>query len=794
MNLRFLRVTLGVWRGGLAAAIWLIVLALTALGAAPMAENLPPTEPERVRIGVLAYRGAEETRRQWDAMAVYLTREVRGYWFQIVPLDFSAVDLAVGGQEVDFILTNPANYVQLEARYGATRLATLKTRLGDRTTRRFGAVIFTRAGSAIESLKDLRGKKFLAAAPNSFGGWWMAWRELAAQKIDVKHDLTLNFAGTQDQVVLDVRDGKADAGTVRTGLLEDMAAGGKIKLADFRLLNEQKEDPDFPYLYSTRLYPEWPMAALKRTPETLAEAVAVALLKMPADGPEAMASQTAGFTVPLDYTPVHELLRDLRLAPYQDYGRVTVAQAMMQHWHWAVGGGAVLLVLVFVLVHILRLDRNQRRMRRQLEKELQQRRKADEVLAEERNLLRTLIDNLPDFVYVKDTQSRFVITNRTLANFLGLPSPDVFIGKTDFDFFPPEYARSFFEDERVVLRTGQPQISREELAVDRHGQRHWLTSSKVPLYDQKGNVVGLVGVGRDITKRKHAEDLLREANEQLAHSRQELLETVEALRRSNEELKTAQLQLIQAEKMYSVGTLAAGVAHEVKNPLQTILVGMDYLATQLPETPDAQMVFGEIRHAVERADTITRGLLDFAATRQLNLQPHDLNQVIESALRLTRHQLTSAHIRLEMRLDPNLPPVRLDKQKIEQVFVNLFENAVHAMGDHGSLTIITRTMLLADGTPRDEGSRRSERLRQGDAVVIAEILDTGGGIPEENLARIFDPFFTTKPTGKGTGLGLAVARKILDLHGGSIEVRNCGPDEERGVRVTVMFKAQGRAQ
>ena len=282
------------------------------------------------------------------------------------------------------------------------------------------------------------------------------------------------------------------------------------------------------------------------------------------------------------------------------------------------------------------------------------------------------------------------------------------------------------------------------------------------------------------TERKRFEERLQTAHDELARSEQ-------ALRKSHEDLKSAQLQLIQAEKMESIGTLAAGVAHEVKNPLAIMLMGVTFLTKRLGSSDESVvMVLKEIRDAIERADSITRGLLDFSAARQLAVKPEDLNGLVEETLRLVRHELGQNRIVVEKNWGEKLPLVAVDKNQIQQVFVNIFINAVHAMADGGTLRVRTYTKQLTE-TSHFEGSRKADHFWVGDTAVMAEVEDTGGGIPEEYLARIYDPFFTTKPTGVGTGLGLPVSRKIIELHGGSIDIRNM---KSGGVRVTIMLKAQ----
>ena len=198
------------------------------------------------------------------------------------------------------------------------------------------------------------------------------------------------------------------------------------------------------------------------------------------------------------------------------------------------------------------------------------------------------------------------------------------------------------------------------------------------------------------------------------------------------------------------------------------------------------MVFSEMRDAIGRADKISRGLLDFSAAHQIDVRAEDLNRILEQTLLLLRHELNKQNIELVTNLEPNLPPVAIEKNQIQQVLVNVLVNAAQAMGSGGTLTVRTSRRRVQQ-SPHDEGSRTSNRLFPGETAVVTEIEDTGAGIPEGDLAKIFDPFFTTKPTGVGTGLGLPVSKKIIELHGGMIDISNRA---EGGVRVTIMLRAE----
>ncbi|HUJ11664.1 MAG TPA: ATP-binding protein [Verrucomicrobiae bacterium] len=256
---------------------------------------------------------------------------------------------------------------------------------------------------------------------------------------------------------------------------------------------------------------------------------------------------------------------------------------------------------------------------------------------------------------------------------------------------------------------------------------------------------------------------------------------IEDLKTQRDQLFTAQTSLMHADKMETVGRLAAGVAHEVKNPLTVISMGIEYLSTDFPSHGDQNVstVLTEMQNSVERADTIVRGLLDFSASSHWDVADEDLNSAIERSLKLVRHDLVKGHINISTDLADHLPQLKLNRTKMEQVFINLFINAVHAMPYGGTLSVRTYAQPSRNGSNAQEGTADT---------VVAEVADTGTGIPQEVLTKIFEPFFTTKPTGVGTGLGMCVVKNIVELHGGTITMAN---RPEGGAKATITFKVKG---
>ncbi|MBI1841738.1 MAG: PAS domain-containing protein [Verrucomicrobia bacterium] len=422
-----------------------------------------------------------------------------------------------------------------------------------------------------------------------------------------------------------------------------------------------------------------------------------------------------------------------------------------------------------------------------ISRDITQLKETEEALASERNLLRSLIDHLPDYIYAKDDQCRYTLDNEAHRRLLGVSRLEEILGKKVTDFFPARLAGQYDKDDQTIVRTGVPLVNHEEPAVDRLNNQRWHCTSKIPLRDANDQVNGLVCITRDITDTRLAQERLEKANSELARSREELMRALTDLQGSHRQLKEAQGQLIQAEKMQSIGRLAAGVAHEVKNPLAIIRMGLDHLGQEIPETNvEAQLSLRDMREAVQRADGIILGLLDFAKPRELNARPQDLNAVVEQAVSLVRFPAKQSKVKFVRELAPHLPEVWIDPDKLKQVLVNVFANAIHAMGDGGSLTVRTKLKTLDQSDlDRVTDSRNAHVFHQGDRVAMIEVKDNGPGIPPDKLAHIYDPFFTTKEPGKGTGLGLTVTRRLIEMHGGTIDIRN---RKNGGVAVTIWLK------
>jgi two-component system, NtrC family, sensor kinase len=304
----------------------------------------------------------------------------------------------------------------------------------------------------------------------------------------------------------------------------------------------------------------------------------------------------------------------------------------------------------------------------------------------------------------------------------------------------------------------------------------------------------------DVTSRNEIGQLIDSFNRMIVRLKenQDSLESyLESLETANKKLKEAQEELLRSEKLASIGRFAAGVAHEVGNPLGAILGYTGILEKGGVDQEEAKDYLKRIEKEIERINRIVRELLDFARPSKGEVKNVETNRVLENALALLSYQKNFKNIQTSLDLQPDLPAIKADETQLSQIFINMILNAIDAMPRGGRLNLQTRTFvvehLFSDSFPRVHTRRRREdpvesdyshlrkpdplsamltKFSRGDILVRITITDTGTGIEKEDLKRIFDPFFTTKDPDKGTGLGLSVSLRIIESMGGEVKVES----------------------
>jgi PAS domain S-box-containing protein len=365
---------------------------------------------------------------------------------------------------------------------------------------------------------------------------------------------------------------------------------------------------------------------------------------------------------------------------------------------------------------------------------------AEDALRWEQFLMNMLLDTTPDAIYFKDTQSRFLRVNRAMAVRCGVGDPAELVGKTDFDVFTPEHAAAAYRDELEIVRTGKPLVALEERETWPGRPDTWASTTKMPLRDAAGAIIGTFGISRDVTERRSLEQQFR-----------------------------------QAQRIEAVGRLAGGVAHDFNNILTVITGSTELLLQDLAADDSRRGDLEEVRTAAQRAATLTRQLLAFSRKQVLQPRVLDLNTVVRSLDRMLQ-RLIGEDVMLELVLEPALHAVRADPGQIEQVIMNLAVNARDAMPKGGRLRIETANVVL------DEAFARTHAGAVAGSYVFLRMSDTGVGMDAQTQSHLFEPFFTTKEAGKGTGLGLATVYGIVKQSGGYIWVDS---ESGRGASFTI---------
>jgi len=482
-------------------ALWLVLLWQLVFAATAWAE--PP-----LQLGVLAYRSKEATLLRWQPLADHLQRQLGGRAVRLLALDTQEIEAALRQGALDFVFTNPRQYIEIRQDYGLSgALATLVELdpQGHPYQQVAGAVI-VRAESGIANLHDLRGQRIARADPRLLGGNVAILYELQRAGLSLDEQQFIQTGLPQDTVIDAVRSGRAEAGFVRAGVLENMIAEGRLATGALRVV-QPRHEPAFPYAASTRLYPEWAFVALPHVDAGVARRVTASLLSIEPRDAVARAMSIHGFAVPADYAPVEALMREMRIKPF-----------LAPHLSWRglwrdhpLPMGALMaslatgtLLLIGLVVATLRLRRL-----RQHDRQLAQ------TLDDERKRLRSLIQTLPDLVWLKDPEGVYLACNPAFERFIGKQEADI-VGKTDYDFVPREQADSFRATDRAAIAAGGPRRNEEWLTFAADGYRGLFETAKTPMRAADGSLVGVLGIAHDLSQVKADQIALHERMKELA--------------------------------------------------------------------------------------------------------------------------------------------------------------------------------------------------------------------------------------------------------------------------------------
>lgn len=364
--------------------------------------------------------------------------------------------------------------------------------------------------------------------------------------------------------------------------------------------------------------------------------------------------------------------------------------------------------------------------------DITERKKAEDALRYERNLIRTLIDNVPDYIYVKDNDGRFVVANTAVVRQLGFSSESEIIGKSDYDFFPRELADRYRAEEKAIMGDGKGLFNHEGPTVDaaKEPPNRWISTMKLPLRNAQNEITGFVGVGRDITEQKELEAQHR-----------------------------------RSQRMETLGTLAGGIAHDLNNVLTPMGLALDFFRNKYSSDEKTAQVVSTLESSMNRGTSVVKQILEFARGIETSREPMDPRSILKEMERIVNETFPKS-ISVSVKVEQGTRLIVADKTQIHQMVLNLCVNARDAMPNGGKLSLAAKNATIDENY-----SRMSHEAKPGDYVML-QVTDTGAGIRKENLEKLFEPFFTTKEAEKGTGLGLAIVHEIVESHGGFVEVQS----------------------
>ncbi len=474
------------------------------------------------RVGLIVHDSKDEVLKSWQPTVDYLNQRIPDATFEILPLEVHQFHDSSIFKSVDFIIANPSVFMELTYFHDVRRIASITREFEGREFDRYGGVIIARADREdIQDLSDLKGKTFAAVSADSFGGWLSGLAEFKKSGLDPYRDFGRQaYLGSHRAVVFEVLKGKADAGIVETGVLEELNSAGEISLGDVKVFNpktfykhENGAKEKLPFLCSTELFPEWSIAAMPDVSDELAKKVAQALFAMEKDHPAAKAAGYAQWVVPHNYAKVRQYFRETESLGIEVHSPIfleSVREMIKDHWEVLVLVLSVAVYLIFLLLTRFLLAKHLKDSQKILSQELEEHWRAEEALRQSQQMLQLVLDTLPSRVFWKDTSSSFLGCNKSFARDCGYKDAYEIIGKNDYDMpWSKDQSEHFRADDKRVMDSKQKILDIHEPQTRADGEVRWLRTNKAPLLDDSGKVIGTLGTYEDITEQKKALEALK---------------------------------------------------------------------------------------------------------------------------------------------------------------------------------------------------------------------------------------------------------------------------------------------
>jgi two-component system sensor histidine kinase TtrS len=730
-------------------------------------------EQQDIKIGAPAPRGKDACLKMWEPTAVFLNLNIPEYKFKIIPLAYSEIANSVKHKKVDFILADPSLYIMLEMDYNVSRIATMEKSCKGDYYNEYGGVIFClRSNKSIDKPADLKGKRFMASDEASFGGRQMAWRLLLQNNIDPYKDFSsVQVGGTNDAAVMAVKTGKADAGTVTTGILESMIREGRINPDDFKIIHRVEYPARrFPLLCSTQLYPEWPFAKLAHVPYALGEKAAAALAQMKPEDTAAVAAGIAGWSAPLDYNQVNECMRELRIGPYKDYGKITPAALWKEYCAWLIAGFAFFCVVLLFSIYVYKVNCRLHSFAAKIKQQLAECKHAEEEIKQVFNVA-------GDGMRVVGRDHKVIEANEQYLTMSGLPENEV-IGHYCREFSTCEEKCCGTEECILKKMADCPQRMEHDFVLKTKAGTIPCIVASAPYYDRNGRIIGMIQNFKDIRDHLRAEEAGARETEQrgralmagsVLHDIGNAMTGIGTLAiKHSGDAGWPEIQSVSMlRKMFNnqPQALEHALGKEKVAKLQAFLAKLE---ESLSERKNIILETSrKIVNLVSHINDVLSLQRIYAGSNKALLAQASLKRLSDDAVAMLSASLQKRNIAVIFNVEPGVQEIKVDKTRIIQVLINLLKNAAESF----------------DIAARTEGRRIGISIRQENRQQIMEIADNAAGFEPELADKFFENGFSTK--NRSSGIGLYQCVSIIESHGGKIELNSAGREQGATVKITL---------
>lgn len=707
--------------------IFILSLVWVYDGGQAAGDNGPISGGEKIyRVGIQMEAGRDECIKKWQPLADYLSRKIPGCSFSLIPLRIGVISYAIENGDIDFVVCNPAFFAIFCQQRNASQLATRINNDTGKPFTRYAGTIFCRADNdSIYSISDLKGKNFAYPNPYSLGGWMATHREMLKQNFNPKKEIReLKGFSTQEEVVLAVLNGSADAGTVRSDVLEIMAKKKLINLRDFRVINRKNDD--FPLPHSTDCYPEWGFVRMKYVPDDVARNVAISLLQLTPHDQAALAAEIAGWTSPENNQQVIQCLEELQIGPYSNAHETSWTAALKKYWVLTLIAAAMVLGALIAAGFAFKSMFRYRRLRDQISQ------RQDRIIE--------IFNNIREGLAYCNERDEIIYVNEAFCKLLRLKSEELVLSNI-FHRLPADLcpdAGKLLGEYRRHNSTSQHEMTYCINGVD-------VIVRIKPFYAQgkyHGSLFCLC----------NAKELMAARRESAAHKR----ELGESIRRSNRLAARA----MQASK--SKADAIAALNRDIRTPL-TGIMGLINVLENTDLQPQQKNYVDILKNTTETLVSLLDKTLDMSRleTQEVELERilFNVRDEISQIEELFRFRAEEKGLMLSCTVDKDVPQkICNSPDRLRQVLINLLNNAV-GYTDKGKVNLRVITGDLA---------------KSGCEMKFI-VSDTGMGISPEKLQNIF--MEATAETGplnvhRGSGLGLVISSKIAKLMGGSLEAES----------------------